>query len=112
MELPVEERSLAETGPGLDPEVGRRLRPAGARDQDPLTRLAIDQQEGQEVVAQGLVVQALDDRPADGGLGFRRGDRRAEAQESGLPQSQVALGLDGARGRRGIQGRGSLRSMV
>jgi hypothetical protein len=99
----VEERALAEAGPGLDPEIGRSLGPAGARDQDPLAGLPVDEEEREEVVAQGLVVEPVDYRLADLGLGLGRGDRRAQPQQGRLPQGEVALALDRAGDRRGVQ---------
>ena len=103
MEPAVEKRALAESGSGLDPEFGRSLGPAGARDQDPLPGLPVDEEEREKVVAQGLVVEPVDDRLADLGLGLGRGDRRAQPQQGGLPQGEVALALDRAGDRRGIQ---------
>ena len=52
---------------------------------------------------QGLVVEALNDRAADLGLGLGLGDRGPEPQQGRLPEREVALPLGRARDRRGSQ---------
>jgi hypothetical protein len=111
VEPPVQERALAEAGAGLNPQIVRRFRPAGAGDQNSLPGLAIDQEERQEVVSQRLVVEARNDGAADLVLGLGRGDRRAQTQQRRLAQGEVALALDRAGDRRGRQW-GTLPSVV
>jgi hypothetical protein len=103
VEPPVEERALAEAGPRPDAELGWRLGPTRARDQDPLAGLAVDQEEREEIVPEGLVVEARDDGSADLGFRFRGRDRRSKPQEGGLPQGEIALMRDRAGDRRGRQ---------
>jgi hypothetical protein len=112
VESSVQERELAEAGARLDPEIRRGVGPPSARHQYTLARFPVDQQEGEEVVAERRVLESLDDRPADLPFAVRRRDGCPEPKERCLPQRQIVLaryrvgrgrgGQDGLRSECGI----------
>ena len=84
VELPVVDGPGRDPFARRDPHSLRRSLPADAGLEDPVARRLVDEEDAQEVVAQGRVVQALDHAPADLVLGMGRGDGRAQAQERSL----------------------------
>ena len=85
MELPVEDRPLAQPLAGRDAPAGAGVGPAGAGGENPVAGPFLDQEQAQEIVAEGIVMKAVDDAAADLFDCVGGDDFGAEAQQGGLP---------------------------
>ena len=91
VQLAVQQGLFAEALAAVHAPVRRHVRPADARLEHAIAGLGVEQEDAQEVVPQGLVVQAAHDRAVDTVFVLGGGYLRAKAQQGGLPVGGRAL---------------------
>ena len=83
-QLAVAERTGAQALSGRDSHVGGDIVPAGRGREDSITTLPIEQEDAEEVVAEGILAESVDHRAANLLFAVSRSDRRAQSEQGGL----------------------------